>query len=352
MKILYLIGNGFDLHVGLKTAYMDFLKYYLNQPISDKIDLVGKRYINRLKLDIKDNIQLWSDLELQYGKHMSKLGGMGKAIHTIEEELDIINDDIREKLSLYIAGEEKRAIFAEDAKKSFIDDVVKPYTHLRDYERNEIDYRKSNSWHTTSNVVDFITFNYTRTLEHLLGKTPSTANGFEIHEPIHVHGYHDKRMILGVNDASQIDNDELRQLTYATDTLVKTNNNHSYGIAHTNKCDTLIKNAQIICCYGLSFGETDKLWWEKVCDQLKRRGDLYIILFAYEHNMPDYANGGHKLEYKMRQKRDDFLTKGGIKDSDKTNLATRIFVTFNDPCFNVHVLERSTMGQLMAPRAY
>lgn len=351
MKILYLIGNGFDLHVGLKTAYPDFLKYYLAQPLPTDVDDVGQRYITRLKADIQDNIDLWSDLELQYGKHMSKLGGMGKAVHTLQEELDIINDDLREKLSAYIAEEDKRSFFAENAKKTFLDDVVKPYTHLRDYERTEIQNRKTNNWQSTANVVDFITFNYTRTLEHLIGETPLTSNGFEIHEPIHVHGYHNQRMILGVNDVSQIANDELKKLTYATDTLVKSDNNHSYGVSHTNSCGNLISNAQLICCYGLSFGETDRMWWKKVCEELKRRGDLYIILFAYEPKMPDYANNGHKLENKMRQKRDEFLTKGGVSDPEKINLASRIFVTFNDPCFNIQVDDRSPMEQLMGKSA-
>ena len=30
MKVVYLIGNGFDLNLGLKTSYSDFYTYYLN----------------------------------------------------------------------------------------------------------------------------------------------------------------------------------------------------------------------------------------------------------------------------------------------------------------------------------
>ena len=28
MKVVYLIGNGFDLNLGLKTSYSDFYTYY------------------------------------------------------------------------------------------------------------------------------------------------------------------------------------------------------------------------------------------------------------------------------------------------------------------------------------
>ena len=351
MKILYLIGNGFDLHVGLKTAYQDFLKYYLAQPLPDTVDEVEQRFIKRLKSDIQDNIQLWSDLEFRYGKHMFQLGRMGTAVYTLQEELDIINDDLRKNLSAYIAEQDSRSFFAENARKTFFDDVVKPYIHLRDFEIAEINNYRSNSWRTTANVVDFITYNYTRTLEHLIGKTPVTTNSFEVHEPVHVHGYYDQRMILGVNDVSQIENDELKKLTYAKDTLVKSDNNHSYGVAHTNRCDSLIKNAQLICCYGLSFGETDKLWWRKVCEELRRRGDLLIILFSYESDLPNFANNGHKLQNKMRQRIDEFLTKGGISDPEKRNLEQRIYVSINDSIFNMMVDDRTPVEQLLGKSA-
>ena len=52
----------------------------------------------------------------------------------------------------------------------------------------------------------------------------------------------------------------------------------------------------------------------------------------------------------MQQKRDEFLTKGGVNDTDKRNLKSRIFVTFNDPCFSIHVDEHSPMEQFWASR--
>lgn len=329
-----MIGNGFDLHVGLKTSYPDFLKYYLAQPIPDELDDVAQRYIKRLKEDIKNNIELWSDLELRYGQHMSNLGNMGNAVHSLQEELDIINDDIREKLSAYIGKEDERSLFSENAKKFFFNDIVVPERNLRDYEKRAIMNHKIVEGKRTSNVVDFITYNYTRTLEHLLGKTPVQYSDFKIHEPIHVHGYYDNRMILGVNDASQIQNDKLRKLSYATDALVKSECNHIYGVSHTDQCDDLIYNAQLICCYGLSFGDTDRLWWKKICNAMINRQDLYVILFAYIKDMPDYANSGHKLQNQIRKIQNVFLTKGGIVESLWASLSSRIIVSINNSIFN------------------
>ena len=36
-RILYVIGNGFDLGLGLKTSYLDFLKTYLKKNIVKKL---------------------------------------------------------------------------------------------------------------------------------------------------------------------------------------------------------------------------------------------------------------------------------------------------------------------------
>lgn len=351
MRILYLFGNGFDLHVGLKTSYPEFLKYYLAQPIPTELDDVAQRYIKRLKEDIKNNIKLWSDLELRYGQHMSNLGGMGKAVHSLQEELDIINDDIRGNLSKYIAEQDTHGFFAENAKKRFLEDIIEPEKNLRDFERETVNNLRSNLWYRTHNHIDIITFNYTRTIEHLIGKTPIQVSPFEIHNPIHLHGYYDSRMIMGVNDASQIDNDQLRSLTYATDALVKPDNNHSYGTAHTNRCDNLINSAQLICCYGLSFGDTDKLWWKKICDELKNRPELFIIIYAHVDKTTDFSNSGHKMEYLMRQVKDHFLSQGGVDESERQRLAQRIFVSINDPIFNIQIDDRTPVEKLMGKSA-
>ena len=52
MRILYLIGNGFDINVGLHTSYSEFLQDYLQQEPTTELDLVGKRFINRLKSEL------------------------------------------------------------------------------------------------------------------------------------------------------------------------------------------------------------------------------------------------------------------------------------------------------------
>lgn len=60
MNVTYILGNGFDLNLGLKTSYYDFYDYYKNIPSPNED-------IENLKEDIKSNINQWSDLEHRIG---------------------------------------------------------------------------------------------------------------------------------------------------------------------------------------------------------------------------------------------------------------------------------------------
>ncbi len=351
MRLLYLIGNGFDLRVGLHTAYPDFLKYYLKQPLPTDSDDLSRHFVERLKDDIKSNIELWSSLELQFGKHLSKFGSVGSSVRTIEEELDIVNDDLRSKLSAYISEEDNKSFFAENAKKRFAEDILKPEAHLLDYEKTAIANHRAKLWHLTSNTIDFITFNYTRTIEHLLGKTPLKVGNFEVHEPIHIHGYHDSRMILGVDDVSQIENDKLKKSEYATDVLIKSACNHTYGVWHTNQSEDLISKAQLICCYGLSFGDTDRRWWKRVCSSLLKRNDVIVVIFEHSTDINNYSNSGPKLQNKKRQTIRRFLKQGGVDETTMNSLLNRVYVSINDPIFNIQIDDRTPEEMLLGRSA-
>ena len=71
MNITYIIGNGFDLTLGLPTSYKHFYRYYKGlDPTKDS------KLIHELKDDIRQYEEKnWSDLEAGLGKfttHINK----------------------------------------------------------------------------------------------------------------------------------------------------------------------------------------------------------------------------------------------------------------------------------------
>ncbi|HCI65442.1 MAG TPA: hypothetical protein DER12_02225 [Lachnospiraceae bacterium] len=65
MNITFMIGNGFDLNIGLKTRYKDFILEYLK--IDTKDDMLKK-----FKQDIDRNADLWSSAELAFGQYTNE----------------------------------------------------------------------------------------------------------------------------------------------------------------------------------------------------------------------------------------------------------------------------------------
>lgn len=57
MNITLIIGNGFDLNLGLPTSYSHFYPYYLLEQT--------ERIIQK---ELEENLSDWADLEMQLGK--------------------------------------------------------------------------------------------------------------------------------------------------------------------------------------------------------------------------------------------------------------------------------------------
>ena len=75
MNITYLIGNGFDLNLGLKTKYADFLQEYRNIESGDLV-------IGKFKSDIANNLKHWADAESAFGEYTERFNDViMKRIH-------------------------------------------------------------------------------------------------------------------------------------------------------------------------------------------------------------------------------------------------------------------------------
>ena len=91
MNITFLIGNGFDINLGLKTRYTDFYPYYLKKKHDD---IISKA--------ISDNYDRWVDLELALGQLLRNI-----APDQVTEFLDskaLLEQDLAE----YLCVEQQR----------------------------------------------------------------------------------------------------------------------------------------------------------------------------------------------------------------------------------------------------
>ncbi|MEX2350039.1 MAG: AbiH family protein, partial [Flavobacteriaceae bacterium] len=115
MKILYILGNGFDLNLGLKTSYRDFYESY-------KTIESNKNNVNNLKMNISENFKNWSDLELALGQYTEEFKTL--------EDFDEVIEDIGEQLSEYLIKEESKFDSSIVNKEKFFHNLVKPEDFL------------------------------------------------------------------------------------------------------------------------------------------------------------------------------------------------------------------------------
>lgn len=159
MNILFLIGNGFDINLGMKTRYQDFYKFYSSIKSSNKL-------VQSLKDNIANNIENWSDLEIALGKYTEHL-------KTSDEFIEVY-EDLEDKLAEYLKDVKDKFEFNKIEGKKLYNFLVHPENSLPTADKNLVTAFRQ-KWSNTQWNIFLFTFNYTRSLEKLLN-----YNGKEI----------------------------------------------------------------------------------------------------------------------------------------------------------------------------
>ena len=326
MNILFLLGNGFDRNLKMETAYEHFYKNaYQVQP--DDNDL-----IKNLKLAIKNDVKTWADLELALGKHTKELKS--------REEFYLVFDDIRDKLSVYMSEQKSPYIFDSSTQNKFLNDMWYPYNFLAEGEKNTFS-QLANKYIHNQTSISAISFNYTNSLEKILsynneniqigtiGKIPCFFTVIE-----HIHGFTDERFVLGVDNIEQIANEAFRNDEEIVRSFVKPRLNKEAKHLVDERCKKMIDNAQIICLFGMSVGETDKTWWQYIGTLLQNGGgSIRLIIFWKDEEIhPRYIDKKLRVENEVRER---FLSMTSLSDNLKKNISQYIYIAYNTKIFKM-----------------
>ena len=110
MHITYLIGNGFDLGLGLKTKFSDFYQHYTKDRSTDP-------NIFALQEDIAKNIENWSDFELQLGRYTESFSANDS------DKFLSCKEDFDEKFMQYLAHEQKKIAICDQDVAHFMQSI-------------------------------------------------------------------------------------------------------------------------------------------------------------------------------------------------------------------------------------
>ena len=81
MNIALIIGNGFDINLGLPTQYKYFYEYYLSlETNKDRL----------IRNDLENNLSNWADLEKQLGQISTQYAKVDSYVEDIDDYLNLV----------------------------------------------------------------------------------------------------------------------------------------------------------------------------------------------------------------------------------------------------------------------
>ncbi|MCI9423497.1 MAG: hypothetical protein HFG81_12435 [Dorea sp.] len=319
--VTFLIGNGFDINVGLKTRYTDFYRYYIPKKNDE------------LSNEIEKDISKWSELELSLGRFTKELKDkkiFWKCEAALEECLLDYLDEVMKGIN--ITSTEKREDIAHVIRYSLTDFYEEFPDEIKSYIKEIL------SDESKQKEYSFITFNYTDVLERCL----ETVEEFfidwffsAIKEVVHIHGtIKSKDIVLGVNDDGQIEDKEFKNNRLDRQRLIKEEIIEHNGNTNKKKAYKIIDSSSIICIFGMSIGVTDKVWWQYIAEWLQKDKNRRLIIFVKDEKV--YQNKKFSNECENDTK-NAFKYNGELTDRWK-QIENQVYVKVNADIFNFKVV--------------
>ena len=280
MNVTFLIGNGFDVHLGLKSKFADFYDEYIklnsnyNHPIIEK-------FCCYLKADKAAHgcYENWSDFETAFPKYVNN-----------SEEVIVILNDFSQKFFSYLS----KIDYKNDRVSRIIVDEFKEFLFegyrnaIIPQDINNIDHFFASGENFNFN---FVNFNYTHLLNSLILSFNNYLRENKVNElsvqlsEFHIHGSLDESIIIGIDNIGQLPL-KCRSESDIEQYCVKKSTNNLIGNGIEEKFENIINESQLVIAYGMSFGDSDLSRWTVLRKWLLADKNNSIIVYMYKPKFP------------------------------------------------------------------
>ena len=249
-ETLLIVGNGFDLSMGFKTSYGDFMKssYFPHEETSSLCSYLHNQYEENMGwIDIENELSEYSRI-LTTKKLNAKKFNTILDIDSLREEYD----ELKSSLKCYLQEETKRAFgpSPDNPAKRVIDQLP-----------------------AESKIISF---NYMSIIERMTRDRFCASKG----NLLHIHGslapYDD--IVFGVEDSAKLSKEHVF--------LYKAHSPH----LKVQEFSDWLNSAERIIFYGYSLGDTDRQYFEKFFRKLCSDDRTYTELVFYYYDQSSYDN--------------------------------------------------------------
>lgn len=295
MSITFLVGNGFDRALGLKTNYAAFYEWYCGRPAEDL-----KPWVKEFRGEISKYISkdpdaavYWSDAEYGLGQYTGKF-----TLETAGQFVDCYND-FRDNLVAYLK-EQQSLVNTEIVDRMvvhFVRQLSEWIQEIDPLERPDVISARNRI--PISNVhLNFVCFNYTDAVDQVFSALAARSLGEWIGTDgarrklntgrlVRAHGTLEQWPIIGVCNPQTIKNQELLKNPLFKATMLKGESIAVSGELWRKTATEIIKNSRIICVFGMSLGETDSDYWEMITEWLAGDSSRHLVVFWYDVDAGD-----------------------------------------------------------------
>lgn len=274
-ETLLIVGNGFDLSMGFKTSYGDFMKssYFPNEETSYLCSYLHNQYEENMGwIDIENELSKYSQLLSRF-ELTPKTGKIELGAESFREEYE----ELKSSLKSYLQEETKGAFgpSQDNPAKRVIDKLP-----------------------TDSKIISF---NYTSIIERLTWDKFKDSKGNLLHIYGSLAPYDD--IVFGVEDSAKLSKEHVF--------LYKAYSRH----LKVQEFSDWLNSAERIIFYGYSLGDTDRQYFEKFFRKLCSSDSIYTELIFYYYGQASYDNliwqlqvlTNHKLTQLQIQNKIEFI---------------------------------------------
>lgn len=286
----------------MKTKYENIYQSYLEiDSDSDVIKAFKKELSSRKPYD------KWSDFEMGMAEYSQELSS--------EDELVECVRDFKRHMVNHIRGENDKMLeliydgsYAGVLLQEFERSITKFYDGLTPNDVNKI----KNLMNDATIDRQYITFNYTLTLEGILSQFLKFWRRLES-APIHIHGKIDSDVVLGVDNTEQLKDAKFLLTNKGRRAFIKPVFNDQFDRFRVESAKTIISQSNIICVYGFSMGDSDKTWTDLLANWLIQNPDHQLVVYQYGEMNLNYCNYDEIMDIEEGVKT-DLLCRLGIND--------------------------------------
>lgn len=326
MNITFLIGNGFDIGIGMKTRFKDMYKDYIDTRSNSQ-------HIREFKIALREDAPLyenWGDFEM----------GMAKYAQTFKDENAFV-DCIRDFKAFMVQylQQEQNIMLDRIKNKEKYEEVCAVDIH-----RAISDFYKGQNRNVIVEMEEmfasegfcrysFITFNYTMVLDFMLScyrrRFKTSMEG-----PVHIHGKIDEDVVLGIDNEMQLQGLSFPISKKVQRAFIKPLFNNMYDKYRVNIAMNMIDKSDVICVYGMSLGESDRTWINKLIEWIK--ADRWHYLFYYDYANESYDTWNRDLMMDMEdEKRERFINKIMGTIGEVEQISEQVHIPIAHDIFNI-----------------